>query len=172
MKQKILLITVGTPGSGKSTWCQSYIRNHPNLNIHYVSRDEIRFSLLRKDELYFSHEDEVVALFNGNIIKGLKNPEVDVVIADATHLSDKARRRLLNAIPLKNVIIVPVYFNVPVGVCIQRNNMREGNARVPEDKLYQMFGALSWPLQDKRYGRKYECVWVVDQHGNKMEVYE
>lgn len=172
MKQKYLLITVGVPGSGKSTWCQSYIKNHSDYNIHYVSRDEIRYSILQKGELYFSHEDEVVALFNGQIIKGLKNPEVDIIIADATHLSDKARRRLLNAIPLRNIIIIPVYFHVPLGVCVQRNNQRDGRERVPEDKIQQMYDAISWPFQDKRYGKRYECVWVIDQYGNKMEAYE
>lgn len=172
MKQKILLITIGVPGSGKSSWCKAYVRNHPDLNIHYVSRDEIRFSLLKKDEPYFSHEDEVVALFNGSIIKGLKNPIVDIVIADATHLSDKARRRLLNTLPVKDVVIIPVYFHVPLGVCIQRNNLREGNARVLEDKIQQMFGVMSWPLSDKCYGKRYKCVWVIDQYGNKMEAYE
>lgn len=172
MKQKTLLITVGAPGSGKSYWCQSYIRNHPNNNICYVSRDEIRFSLLKNGESYFAHEDEVVALFNGNIIKGIKNPEVDVIIADATHLSDKARRRLLNTLPLKNITIIPVYFHIPIGVCLQRNQQREGYARVPDDKLEQMFNVLSWPPHDKRYGKRYKCVWVIDQYGNKMEAYE
>lgn len=172
MKQKILLITVGAPGSGKSSWCQSYIRNHPNQTIHYISRDEIRFSLLKKDESYFSHEDEVVALFNGDIIKGLKNPTVDVVIADATHLSSKARRRLLNTLPLRGITIIPVYFHVPLEVCLQRNNQREGNACVPENKIQQMLDMVSWPLEDKRYGKRYKCVWIIDQYGNKTEVYE
>lgn len=44
----------GAPGSGKSTWC----RNH-GVSKYRVSRDEIRFSVLKDGEDYFSHEKKL-----------------------------------------------------------------------------------------------------------------
>ena len=45
---------VGCPGSGKSTWAKKHLPD-----TYYVSRDEVRFSLLQDGEDYFSHEKEV-----------------------------------------------------------------------------------------------------------------
>ena len=42
---------VGAPGSGKSTFAR---KRFPNAR--YISRDEIRFSVLKPDEDYFSKE--------------------------------------------------------------------------------------------------------------------
>ena len=55
MKQKNLWIMVGCPASGKST----YLANKALSNSVIVSRDAIRFNLLRPGDDYFSKEKEV-----------------------------------------------------------------------------------------------------------------
>ena len=46
---------VGIPGSGKSTWAKARCKNNPHAA--YISRDEIRFSLLKDEEEYFAKEN-------------------------------------------------------------------------------------------------------------------
>lgn len=55
-----LYILSGCPGSGKSTWAKSHINPYFDK---YVSRDDIRFSLVKENEEYFSKEKEVYRLF-------------------------------------------------------------------------------------------------------------
>ena len=57
MKQKILYLMCGIPGSGKSHWAKGV------KDAVIVSRDAIRFNLLKDGEDYFAHEDEVVETF-------------------------------------------------------------------------------------------------------------
>ena len=56
MKKKLYLL-VGPAGSGKTTW----VREHatPGTSAH-ISRDRIRFSMLKEGEYYFAREDEVL----------------------------------------------------------------------------------------------------------------
>ena len=51
-----LYILSGCPASGKSTFGKKMSKI---TGIPIVSRDEIRFSLLKDDEDYFSHEEDV-----------------------------------------------------------------------------------------------------------------
>ena len=56
-----LIIMSGAPGCGKSTYARKYCEEHKDTVI--VSRDAIRFSLLKDGEHYFSKEIEVLRLF-------------------------------------------------------------------------------------------------------------
>ena len=53
MVKKKLYLMCGPAGSGKTTW----IREHatPGVSAH-ISRDRIRFSMVKEDEYYFSRE--------------------------------------------------------------------------------------------------------------------
>ena len=50
-----LMIMIGVPGAGKSTWCKENIKSPMQK---YVSRDEIRFSLLKEGEIIPKEENE------------------------------------------------------------------------------------------------------------------
>ena len=63
-----LYLMCGVPGAGKSTFIKKRTRlDHAVV----VSRDAIRFSIVKPDEEYFSHEDEVVKIFWEQINKAL-----------------------------------------------------------------------------------------------------
>lgn len=162
MKRKNLLLTVGVPGSGKSHWCNNFLAN--NKHTVYISRDEIRFEFLKDGEDYFSHEDLVYSTFVHRIKKAIENPEVLTIIADATHLNERSRNKLLSQIPSSKVRIIPVFFNIPLDVCIERNNLRNGRAKVPENTIRNMAEILTNPKKDKRF--RYFKVFEVDKDGN------
>ena len=71
MNQKKVWILSGVPGSGKSTWARKQVAEHGGV---YCSRDEVRFSLLKEDEDYFAHEDEVIRLWTEKIHNAIKDP--------------------------------------------------------------------------------------------------
>ena len=76
MKQKNLILFAGIPASGKSFWAKHNLTD----NDLYISRDEIRFSLLQEGEAYFAHEDDVCRIMWTQINESLaanKNTYVD-----------------------------------------------------------------------------------------------
>ena len=136
----ILYILCGPSGCGKSTWARNFISETDRLggDVRYVSRDEIRFSIVKEGEDYFSHEKEVFKKFVDtirlNLISGFD------VIADATHLNEFSRRKLTQAIDIyyDNYEIVYVVFDVNADTCVERNKNREGRANVPENIIRNM----------------------------------
>lgn len=137
-----LYILCGCPGCGKTSWANGFIASREiyNIDIRYVSRDEIRFSMLKEGEDYFAHENEVFNKFVDTIYTTL----IDGfdVIADATHLNPKSRAKLIRGIDGRGKVdyeIIYVSFNIPYEVCKERNAQRTGRARVPEENLEQMY---------------------------------
>ena len=143
-----LYIMVGLPGSGKST----FILNHLP-NAYLISRDSNRMSRLKPGELYFAHEKEVFREYVYSINYALclgRN-----VVADATHLNEASRFKLINALKtLCNLTtdqydIIFVCMNVDVETCIARDTMREGRAYVGREVIENIALNLSFPTQDE-----------------------
>ena len=146
-----LFIMCGLPASGKSTFVQQFIKNN---DIRYVSRDEIRFSMIKKDEEYFSHEKEVFRKFAGTVAQTL----IDGfdVIADATHLNRVSRDKLIRAIDqyTTEYTITYIVLETSLETCMERNALREGRARVPDSVMKSM--AKNWEditISEKSYDR-------------------
>ena len=154
MKQKNLVLLAGIPGSGKSTW----LRTHLGDGDAYVSRDEVRFSIISDDEDYFSHETEVFDKFVAEIEKKLN--EGKRVFADATHINWASRRKLLERIHDKENIDIDVYtFDTPLEVCLERNEQREGRARVPSSVVKRMFFQSDHPFNDPFHYNTIKRIW-------------
>ena len=146
-----LFIMCGLPASGKSTFAQQFIKNN---DTRYVSRDEIRFSMVKEDEEYFSREKEVFKKFTGTIAQTL----VDGfdVIADATHLNRISRDKLIHAIDryTTEYTITYIVLETSLETCMKRNALREGQARVPDSVMKSM--AENWEditISEKSYDR-------------------
>lgn len=148
-----LYILCGMPGCGKSTWVKNRMKENGSIMNHqkwtYVSRDEVRFSMIKEEDDYFSKEKQVFEEFVNRICGGLSDTWVQNVIADATHLNKISRDKLINAIRRKRpnlpLHITMVYFDIPLEVCKFRNAKREGRARVPNDVMDKMYSSLQFP---------------------------
>lgn len=144
--KKTLYLLSGLPGSGKSTWAAKLVATaHPETAIWH-SRDKIRFKFLGETDNYFAHEDEVTSSWIKGLQASIDAPFIKVIIADATHLSDKARRRTIQNLKLNpDVEVINVVFDVPIEVCKQRNAQRTGWEKVPDSAINQMYKAFKMP---------------------------
>lgn len=133
MRQKNLYLLCGPAASGKSTFVNNSLKK---IHGTHISRDTVRFSIVSEKEDYFSHEKEVFNEFIRCIKEGLIL--YDNVFVDATHLNEKSRNKVLNRLNLDNVNIIPVNFIIPVETCLERNQLRKGRERVPEDVIIRM----------------------------------
>ena len=161
-KESILYISCGVPGSGKSTFLKKVIK--PNEVI--VSRDEIRFNILKEEEEYFSHENEVFDKFVDDIIYWMKMG--NNVYADATHLNRNSRNKLIWTIDAREpgllTHIESIFFNVPIDICIERNEFRKDTkAYVPNGVIRKMYNQLEEPNPTKE---EFKHGWIVDKDGN------
>lgn len=153
-KLKRLILMVGIPGSGKSTW----LANHEQaLNPKHtiISRDVIRFALVKEGEEYFSKEKEVWAEYVTLAKKSLTENE-DTVL-DATHLNEASRGKIMRELKdyLKGVSIEAVVMLPGLKTAIAQNDMREGRSHVPESVIKRMNSSFTIPTFEEGFDRIY-----------------
>ena len=170
-KNPIVLFLCGCPGSGKSTFAKTYIAKNPDKKIAYLSRDNIRFSLLKKEDDYFAYEDTVVDLFYKNIDNETRNPENDFVIIDATHVNPNSRKLPLKYISKECKIIV-IYFTASVDECIRRNEKRKGREKVPKQVIQRMHRSFMFFTPKEKELFKNTKFLKIDETGKIEEVKE
>ena len=160
---KVLVLMCGIPGSGKTTWAKSILDDAGEVPVHYVSRDEIRFSLLEKDDEYFAKEYEVFTKWIETIQSYIDNKDEECyIIADATHLNENSRNKLLDHLMLPDDIkILPVVVNPDLEKCLERNELREGRSRVPRSAMRRMYNCFKVPTENEKY--KYESILFVKE---------
>lgn len=169
MKDKCLLVLVGIPGSGKSTWAKEFLEDSRKGII--ISRDAIRFSMLKDTDNYFRYEREVFAEYINQLNTSLHNDEYDWVIADATHISAASRQKLFNNLEVpENVQVVYAVFTTALNTCIERNKNRTGRSHVPTTAIVNMYNTMSDPALDKSLGKAH--VVYIGEDETELTKYE
>ena len=146
MNEKMLWVMCGVPGSGKS-WVAKHILMH-GLGWRYVSRDDVRFEIVKDDEEYFSHETKVYNEFIRRIKTALNEEGVFNVIVDATHINWASRRKLLKALNLDGDSVICVVVQNEMDEIIENNESRSGRAVVPRAVVRRMSNQMTDPLTD------------------------
>ena len=154
LKKKKLWLICGIPGLGKSTWSL----NHKNFfegRGDIVSRDIIRFSLLKEGENYFSHEKEVLTEYVESAKASLKCN--DDTILDATHLNSPSRAKILRALKdnLKDVEINVIFFTGKTSTALERNANRIGLTFVPPEQIKAMAKKVELPFVEEGFDNIY-----------------
>ena len=164
MKQKKVYLMCGCPGSGKST----FIHKWRQLTDAVISRDAIRFSIVDENEDYFAKEDLVFKTFINEINKALVDEEkTERVFIDATHLTPKARAKVLRLLNKENISeINAIYFDVPIDIALARNNQRTGRALVPETAIFNMAKTYTPPTVKEGFNHIYR----IDENGGMSEI--
>lgn len=144
---KNLYMMCGVPGSGKSTYVAT---NFPDATV--ISRDAIRFALLKDGDDYFAYEDTVLQIFYAEIQNAIDNDKENDIIIDATHLTPKARAACLKELKnLDKVNLVALSIEVPMAVALYRNNKRTGRARVPDTVIRNMYRSYRIPTVEEGF---------------------
>lgn len=144
-----LFLVCGIPGSGKSTFLSNFVKS-PNSLI--ISRDKIRFSLLREGEKYFSHESVVKQMFYSGITKALQLGYN--VFADQSSINPTFRKEILNNVRgYKEANII--WINTPIEICIKRDSKRHGRERVGEKVIKNMYSHFVPPTFKEKFSHIY-----------------
>lgn len=142
-----LYLMCGVPGAGKSTFLKNKIKENTSFTI--ISRDAIRFSIVKPEENYFSHEDEVLKIFWKQINEALaagKN-----VFVDQTSLTPRARKWLLQHVKGYTYANL-IWIDETLETCLKRNELRRGTrAYVPENVIRRMFSQFIEPSLDEGF---------------------
>lgn len=131
--QKILVL-IGLPASGKSTFCKEFI--HFNPEYRRVNKDSIREMLNFSD--WSPLNEKLVQHVRDCIIHEIIRMGFSVIIDD-TNLQVIHHKTFNEIAELYGIEIEYKYFDVSVRDCIERDSRREGKARVGESVIHRLW---------------------------------
>lgn len=135
-----IVITVGLPGSGKSTYLE-------RGGFNAISSDEIR-RLIADDAGDQTIHARVFATIR-YLIRQRLSVARPVTYVDATHLTRWERKPYVQLARRHDCEIEALFFDVPVEVCIARNSVRE--RVVPEEAILKMAKVMEPPAIEEGF---------------------
>lgn len=141
MNRPSLILLVGIPGSGKTTYAEKYIKENPDT-VH-LSSDKIRAELWGNESTQ-GDNNEVFSLMQSRAIDALNNGQS--VVYDATNITRKDRSYIIALCP-KFVKIECHIIWAPIETCIERDAARERT--VGKEVIDRMLKRFQAPYHDE-----------------------
>ena len=137
-----VIVLVGLPGSGKSTWAASQA-------LPTLSSDALRV-LLSDDATNQAIHSRVFATLR-YLLRQRLDLARPVTCIDATNLTPAERRPYIAAARAHDAVAEAVWFDVPVELCLERNRAR--HRVVPEEAVRAMAAKLRPPRVAEGFAR-------------------
>lgn len=141
MNRPTLILTVGPPGCGKTTYAQKYIKEH--INTIWISSDKIREELWGNEAIQ-GDNNRVFSLMQSRTVEALNNGMS--VIYDCTNMTRKDRSYIISICP-KFVKIEAHIIWTPIEECIKRDSKRERT--VGKEVIDRMLKRFQAPFFDE-----------------------
>jgi predicted kinase len=138
----VVVLAIGLPGSGKSSWFKRH-------KITPLSSDLLR-ALLFDDPTEQRFQDLIFSNLR-SMLKARLIARRPMNYVDATNLSPHERNGWIKLAKDYGYEVQAVFFDVPVEVCIGRNQRRE--RKVPEDAMRRMAGKLKQPTFEEGFSK-------------------
>jgi len=138
----VVVLAIGLPGSGKSAWFKRH-------NITPLSSDLLR-ALLFDDPTEQRYQDLVFSNLR-SMLKARLIARRPVNYVDATNLTPQERHNWIKLAHDYGYEAHAVFFDVPVEVCLERNQRRE--RVVPEDVMRRMAAKLRPPAFEEGFAK-------------------
>jgi predicted kinase len=146
MEQKPrFLMLIGVAGAGKSTVAEELMEERNDIIL--LSSDAIREELYGNESIQ-GNPTEVFQIMFDRTKEALKNGLH--VIYDATNISRKKRRGLLQQLP-KNIEKVACYVSTEYKTIVKQNNER--NRVVPQDVIDKMYKRMQVPIYSEGWDK-------------------
>ncbi len=130
-KELEVILMVGLPASGKTTWAEDFLRKHPDYVR--IGRDSFRYMLRNQGKCEVKIESMINELVEHAVLKALKYK--CSVILDNTHLKASHINEIIRLVEYSANIRFQV-FDIPAKVCIERDRQRDKS--VGEEVIKQM----------------------------------
>uniref|UniRef100_A0A0K0EQE5 SAP domain-containing protein n=1 Tax=Strongyloides stercoralis TaxID=6248 RepID=A0A0K0EQE5_STRER len=147
-----VIMTVGLPGSGKTTWVRQYLRDNPDGHWRVISSDallqQMRIDGIPRKQVHSGRWDMVMGLAAKAVVKamGLACRRKHNYIIDGTNVSRDARKRKLaqfQDFQRKCVVLIP-----PEKELIHRQMKQEkqdGIRPIPAEAMLELKATMSIP---------------------------
>ena len=129
-----LILMIGIPGSGKSTWSSRYEQEHPGVSV--VSSDGIRYELTGTEECDPAMNGKIFAVVRSRVSSRILLGDV---IVDATNVHVRDWRQYIELCP-GGTDCRAVLFDVGPDEAMRRQEGRE--RKVPREVLERMWGSI------------------------------
>ncbi len=148
---RTVLVFVGLPGSGKSTWADEN-------QVPVISSDALR--LLLADDITDQTVNRQVFLYVRALLRTRLAIGRPVTGIDATSVGREGRAVYIRIARHWGARVEAVYFDTPLEECLRRNRERE--RMVPEAAILKMAAELAPPL----VGEGFDAIRVVTPEGH------
>ena len=141
MNRPTLILLVGPPGSGKTTYAEKYISQHANTVL--LSSDKIRKEMWGNEAIQ-GDNNEIFGRMQTRAVDGL-NFGYDVIY-DCTSMTRKDRAGIIAACPKFAKIVVHIIW-APIEICIERDAARKRT--VGKEVIDRMLKRFQAPYYDE-----------------------
>jgi predicted kinase len=152
--KKLLIMLVGLPGSGKSTWAKDVIHNAVT-----VSTDNIREQLYGNANIQGKWK-AIEAEADRQIKNAFNDNNINIIIYDATNLRMDRRKAFLKKWSKYDCIKEAVIFWAFGDFCKKRNKMRD--RQVPESVIDRMEEEFEEPTYKEGWDTIFYMTWNDD----------